>query len=156
MRKDLQKNLKPFVIGWGFRRIDKTCSVLTDQYEYLGTKDFAPYLAVKKAVQIQRSASWQDSQLRSQELAKMALKKLCSELNAQSLYKNFSQQKLQMFALVLLTNKSAEELDKHLASNSIEAKTAEHNGQLILRVSINDYNSEKDLDILTKIVKGFL
>ena len=151
-RNNVQELLQPLVVGWGFKKTDPNCSRLIDLYQYLGTKDFASYLCIDKAVEIYCSDNWKAESRRCKELAIEGLERLAEIDALSSIYLDFAEQNLQMFALEL-RSRSANDLQKKLlVNNQTEIRGDSLGEKEVIRISLQVYNCIDDIESLYKLL----
>ncbi len=146
-RSEVQARLEPLVVSWGWEPESPGPSPFIDQHEWQGTRDLAAFLAAPAALTFQREHDWPAVRERCRLMAAGIHARLCDEIGLQSLDFAGPVQR-QMFSL-RLPECNPEELQLRLLDEySIEVVARRWKDVNLLRVSIQAYNDEPDLDAL--------
>jgi len=146
-RPEVQYLLKPLVVSWGYEAEIPSSSKFVDQYEWTGTRDIAAYLSVPAAIEFQREHDWEKVRSECHELASVAQERICalnglSPLSDKSLYMQFS-------SIPLPEATNLAELQTRLYDiYRIEVPLILWNGHKLIRVSVQGYNSRRDVEKL--------
>lgn len=157
-RKDKQDLVEPLVVSWGWTREARHSagSVYLDNFTWLGTNDPAAYLTVPAAIAFQAEHDWPQQRKRCHQLLQTTLAKLEGMTGLSTIYpldSSFYQQ-LAIAALPKLPDPEA--FKNQLYDDfQIEIPLTQHQGQDFLRISVQAYNSQDDLDALTQAL-GFM
>jgi isopenicillin-N epimerase len=151
---DRQTLLSPLIVSWGWESEKPSPSTFVDHHEWQGTRDPAAFLAVPEAIQFQKSHHWEK------------VRKICHDLarNAQSALSEItgfppitSPDLFAQMVSVFLPDMDHEPFQKHLLDEfHIEVPIFKWNHKTIMRVSIQGYNSQADIDHLLDAIKQIL
>lgn len=152
-RKEMQSLINPLVVSWGWHSDSPGPSQYVDTLEWTGTRDLAPYLAVPAAIKFENAHNWSEIQKNCHSLADNLNTQLCSILDTDSLTSNdnwFGQ----MVSIPLPTHIPAETLKQTLYDDfRIEVPIVPWQNETLLRVSVQGYNTEEELDLLVKAIR---
>ncbi len=153
-RPDRQALLSPLVVSWGWESEKPSSSTFIDHHEWQGTRDPAAFLAVPKAIHFQEMHHWDSVRKACHELACFAQASLSELTGIPPLTKAefFAQ-----MVSVILPIADVESYHKRLLDEfHIEVPVFKWNGRTILRVSVQGYNSQADVDQLLDALKQIL
>lgn len=149
-RPEKQPLVKPLIVSWGSgeNKTFSTGSDFLDHLQWWGTKDPSAYLTVPAAIKFQSDHKWGYVSEHCHELAEQAVDRICKLVEKDSLYRdNKSFDQMAIAPLPQINNLKqfkAELLNDH----SIEIPFIEWNNQQFIRISIQGYNSQWDIDRL--------
>ena len=143
VRRELQAEVHPLVISWGYRDEPPT---FVARHERQGTRDPSAYLTVPFAIEWQRDHDWDTVRARCHELARRA----AGELGLPTLVPGTRHDLYgQMVALRLPADAPADIKERLYDEHRIELPVSElGDGSRLLRVSFQGYNDEGDLERL--------
>jgi isopenicillin-N epimerase len=168
-RPEVQARLDPLVVSWGYESEKPGPSPFIDYHEWQGTRDLAAFLSVPAAIQFQQDNDWPQIQAACHRLASdcrtrlqalTGLPSICPDDSASPGYRWFAQ----MAAAALRPNPSARlpELDLDTLKTrlydeyAIEVPLMRWQGQALIRVSYQAYNSPQDTDRLLEALQRLL
>lgn len=155
-RRDVQHLLKPLVISWGYESETPSGSTFIDHNEWWGTRDIAAFLSVPPAMEFQKKHHWDDVRRACHELACETLQKIESLTGMKSFYPD-DRWFAQMFTAPLPNSIDVSPLQARLYDEyRIEAPLIEWNGHKLIRVSIQGYNTKRDISRLLDALKRLL
>lgn len=157
-RREIQHLIEPLVVGWGWgddRQFDSGSDFL-DFHEWLGTNDPSAYLAVPTAIRFQRDNDWPSVQARCHELAEAFVAEAASLHGIRRVH---SEDRFVQMALLELTDSprsrsEAAALQRDIYETAcvevpvISWIDAERRPRTFVRVSVQAYNNEHDLEAL--------
>jgi isopenicillin-N epimerase len=146
-RPERQALLEPLVVSWGWESEWETgWSPFQEQFSWLGTADPAAYLAIPAALAFQEEHNWTGVRAACHQLARQAQERLATLTGLPPLYPpTFF---VQMFAATLPAT-DPRTLQAQLSQEyAVEVPITRWEGQTLLRVSIQGYNDEQDVDAL--------
>lgn len=151
---DKQDLLQPLVVSWD--HISASPARFLQESEYQGTVDIASYLAVPAAIDFFREHHWPEVQKGCHELAKLARNRLADITNIEPICPA-SVTWFRQMAAHPLPECNGDALKQRLYEDyRIEIPINEHDGRSYLRVSVQGYNSEQDIDALCDALKKLL
>ena len=154
VKKDHQDWVKPVVVSWGKDGDDPTPSEFIQNFQWQGTRDMSAFLTIPTAI------NFYIKEIRPyQESCKKIIQDTCSEFPSVLNTEPISAGKEWLAQLV------AHPLPKNIPSNlkkrlweeyQIEIPVFEWNGQKFVRVSIQVYNTQKDVDLLMSALRSLI
>lgn len=153
-----QALIEPLIIGWGLSRSknESLGSSFLDSYDWLGTTDPASYLSVPAAIAFQQANDWQERQKACHTLLKETLGALGAVTGLSAPYTDDTLY-CQLAVAPLPKEVDAQAFQECLYHDyRIEIPVTTHNNQPYLRISVQVYNTQADLEALTKAVATLL
>jgi isopenicillin-N epimerase len=158
-REEVQNLIEPLVVSWGFHAAaDFTRgSRFQDLLGWTGTHDPAAYLSVPAAIQFAEKHDWEQVRRDCRRLLQQTLQQICSLQASQPLYPLDSDLYVQMGIAPLPDGIDPVLLKRRLYDDyRVEAPLTEWNGRNFVRISVQGYNSQEDLDALVLGLKELL
>ncbi len=156
-RPEMQHLLKPLVTSWGYEPETPGASAFVDLHEWWGTRDIAAFLSVPAAIQFQEQYRWDKVRAASHELAKTAQRRICELTGLAPLHSDDDSWFAQMSAAPLPADTDIAVLKSRLYDqHSIEVPLIAWNNSKLIRVSIQGYNSKRDVDHLLRALNVLL
>ena len=154
VKKEHQDWVKPVVVSWGKDGDDPTPSEFIQDFQWQGTRDMSAFLTIPTAI------NFYNKEIRSYQAAcKKIIQDTYSEFSSVLNTEPISAGKEWLAQLV------AHPLPKNIPSNlkkrlweeyQIEIPVFEWNGQAYVRVSIQVYNTQKDVDLLMSALRSLI
>ena len=154
VKKEHQDWVKPVVVSWGKDGDDPTPSEFIQNFQWQGTRDMSAFLTIPTAI------NFYNKEIRPyQESCKKIIQDTYSEFQSVLNTEPISAGKEWLAQLV------AHPLPKNIPSNlkkglweeyQIEIPVFEWNGQEFVRVSIQVYNTQKDVDLLMSALRSLI
>ncbi len=158
VRREIQPLIEPLIVSWGFNPAPETTtgSRFVDLFQWTGTKDPAAALTVPKAMEFMSEHNWDEVRLECHELLRQAIERIC-ELTClpppypldSDFYGQMGIAPLPHSDLPLLKSRLYDEY-------KIEVPLTEWQDQQFVRISVQAYNSQDDIDLLVKALKILL
>jgi isopenicillin-N epimerase len=149
VRRELQRDLHPLVISWGYEGDDPS---FLSRHERQGTRDPSAYLTVPTAIQWQSEQDWDAVRRRCHELARRARNELGLEPVAPDSPDFFRQ-----MVTLRLPESAPKDLQERLYDEYlIEIPTFEHGAGQLIRPSFQGYNDAGDLERLRTALADLL
>jgi isopenicillin-N epimerase len=156
-RPEAQDLLKPLVVSWGYESETPGDSLFIDHHEWWGTRDPAAFLAVEAAMRFQQKHKWGQVLRECHALAGEALRRISHLSDETQLHNGDDHWFGQMVSAVLPAGTDPEALKSRLYDDHrIEVPVMRWNGRTLVRVSIQAYNSEADVDRLVNALQMLL
>ena len=150
-RPESQDLLKPLVISWGYESEAPGNSQFIDHNEWWGTRDMAAFLSVPAAIEFQEKHDWDKVRDVCHELAKDALKRICELTGLAPLHSDAEGWFRQMISAPLPVDTDISQLKVRLYDEyHIEVPLIDWNGNKLIRVSVQGYNTKRDIDQLCR------
>jgi isopenicillin-N epimerase len=157
-RAEKQSLVKPLIVswGWGEEKTIATGSDFLDNLQWWGTRDPSAYLSVPAAIEFQADHNWNEVRERCHELAVHAINQICSLVRKPSLYQdNILFHQMAIAPLPHITDLRSFK-DRLYKEYSIEIPCIEWNHMQFLRISVQGYNSQSDIDRLIYALRDLL
>lgn len=158
-RIDRQELIEPLVVGWGWGD-DRTLSFGSDYLDYLqwwGTIYIAPYLAIPAAIRFQVEYNWPKVRKRCHDLVHQAIQRIDELTGLPSVYPDESGWYHQMAVAQLPPIPDIKSLKSQLYEQfKIEIPCIEWNDRQLIRVSVQGYNTQADIDALLAALSTLL
>jgi isopenicillin-N epimerase len=154
-RPEVQHLLKPLVVSWGYEAENPGPSRFVDQHEWTGTRDIAAFLSVPEAIKFQQEHDWENIRLACHEVACEAQEHICaisdsSPLSGKSWF-------MQFVSIPLPDATNLAVLKMHLYDEyRIEVPLILWNGRKFIRVSVQGYNTRREVEMLIDALKVLL
>jgi len=150
-RRELQGLVEPLVVSWGWGEDSPFTSgtKYLDCLAWSGTHDPSAYLSVPAAIQFQEEHNWHEVRHKCQQLLADVLQRINELTGFDSPYSSISAPFVQMAVVRLPLNLQVSEIQGHLLQRyRIEVPCIQCNTEHFIRVSVQGYNTQEDLDAL--------
>jgi len=142
-----QKLIKPLVVSWGYEAINPSNSPFVDHNEWWGTRDMAAFLTVPAAIRFQEEHGWATVRTICHELLLDTQKRICQLTGIAPLHSQEDIWFRQMAAAPLPGFIDEYKFQKQLYEEyKIEVPILDWGGKKLIRVSVQGYNSQEDLE----------
>lgn len=156
-RPEMQHLLKPLIVSWGYEAQTPGPSQFVDHHEWWGTRDMSAFLSVPKAIEFQKENIWDNIRESCHVLAAYAQKRINELTGIASLHSNAESWFRQMIAAPLPLDTDIKHLKTRLYDDyRIEVPVHEWNGKKLIRVSVQGYNTKRDIDKLCRALSALL
>lgn len=156
-RPETQHLLKPLIVSWGYESESPSNSKFIDEHEWQGTRDIAAFLTVPKAIAYQQEQDWVKVRSACHQLAIEAWHRIHEVTNMNPLHTNPETWFAQMIVSSLPFNTNIASLKQKLYDEyHIEVPLIDWHGNKLIRVSVQGYNSKRDINRLVDALKKSL
>jgi len=158
-RREVQNLIEPLIVSWGYQSKYSSPreSTFIDFLQWSGTKDPAAALAVPSAIEFMKENHWDAVQARCHNLLHSAIEQICDQTRLCPLYPLDSDFYHQMGTIPIPKMKDLAELKTRLYHEyKIEIPCLEWNDRHFLRLSVQGYNSEDEIDLLVSALNNLL
>lgn len=158
VKRDLQHLVEPLIVSWGYQATAETTtgSRYVDLLQWSGTKDPAAALTVPTAIDFMQEHNWSQVRLECHALLRGTLLHICELTGLPPLYPLDSDFYSQM-GVAPLPPSNIKELKRRLYDEyRIEVPVIEWNGMHLIRVSMQAYNTQRDVDALLDALQSLL
>ena len=156
VRPEVQGMLEPLVVSWGWESERPSDSQFVDHHEWQGTRDLAAFLSVPAAIEFQAQHDWEAVRQRCRALASQTRQRLNALTGLDPICPDSAEWFVQMFA-ARLPDVDLDRLKERLYDEfRIEVPLFKWNGQPLIRVSFQAYNSQADADALVEALAQLL
>jgi isopenicillin-N epimerase len=144
------------VVSWGWGSEDSRGSTLIDHHEWQGTRDPAAFLTVPDAIEYQRQNDWGRVRAECHQLARQARNRINELTHMAPLCPGTGDWFVQMFTVQLPVVDTAALQGALYARYGIEVVVHEWKELPLMRVSIQAYNREDDIERLLGALQELL
>jgi isopenicillin-N epimerase len=156
-RPEVQHLLKPLVVSWGYEAETPSGSNFVDYHEWWGTRDLSAFLAVPAAIEFQRQFHWDEVRAACHDLAVESQQRLRDLTGLDPLHSDDGDWFCQMFTAPLPADADILTLKARLYDEyRVEVPLIAWKEHKLIRVSIQAYNSRRDVDSLLHALKSCL
>jgi isopenicillin-N epimerase len=148
VKKELQNNLDPLVVSWGYESLFPSESRFLDYHEYQGTNDHSAYLCTPKVIEFLEKNNWKEQSKTSKNIVLENYQRFCDLVKTEPICPITSEFLGQMASIPINTNQPMELKELLYTKYKIQIPIMPLNDTIYLRYSINAYNSQSDLDVL--------
>ena len=154
VKKEMQENIHPLVVSWGWESENPSDSQFLDWHEWQGTRDMSAFLTIPEAVKFMDDNDWPNVSRKCREMVIQTRNQLLNYLNISPPCPN--DWLGQMASIPLPFNDAVEIKNALLNKYHIQVPIFTWEGKVYLRYSIQAYNSESDLEKLLSAIKELL
>lgn len=155
----VQSLIEPLIVSWGYQsRVSAPHeSRFIDFLQWTGTKDPAAALSVPDAIEFMHTNHWDDVRSICHDLLRSAIERICALSGLPPLYPLDSDFYIQMGTVPIPRVRDLNELKIRLYKDyKIEIPCIEWNNRHFLRISVQGYNSEEDIEKLINALTNLL
>jgi len=156
-RPEVQHLLKPLVVSWGYEAEAPGDSQFIDYNEWWGTRDISAFLAVPKAIQFQQDQNWAEVRAACHRLAVETWQRIHDLTGETPLHSDPEPWFAQMAVATLPADSDLVALKSRLYDeHRIEIPLIAWNEKKLIRLSVQGYNSRRDMDKLLSALNTLL
>ena len=158
-RRDVQSWLDPLVVSWGYDAESGfgSCNLFIDYHEWQGTRDIAAFLSVPAAIDYQREQDWGRVRSHCRKLLGVTMERVQAITKMPPIMPIPKEWLGQMAVLPLPKDVDGAELKKRLYDEyQIEIPHTRWGEQSFLRISVQSYNNEEEIDYFVKVLEDLL
>lgn len=148
VKKIFQNAIDPLVVSWGYESEAPSESLFLDYHEYQGTRDISAFLTTPKVVQFLDDNNWKEKAAQCRKLILDNYKNFCELLNSKPICPVTSEFLGQMCSIPIKTDRPQELKEILFNKYKIEIPVTKIESGMFIRIALNAYNSQKDLDVL--------
>lgn len=156
VRKELQNQIDPLVVSWGYESLAPGKSQFLDYHEYQGTNDNSAYLCTPAVIEFLQKNNWKEKSAVAKTLVLENYPRFCKLLGSHEIAPPTTEFFGQMASIPIKTTKPQELKDLLYDRYKIQVPIPVLNGTVYLRYSINAYNSQADLDVLYQALENII
>jgi len=158
VRRELQHLIDPLIVSWGYNPTPETTtgSRFIDILQWTGTKDPAAALTVPTALQFMQDNNWDEVRKECHNLLRQAIEKICNVVDMPPLYPLASDFYSQMGIAPIPLSNLAVLKSRLYDEHKIEVPLIEWQDKQFVRISVQGYNSQADMDALVHALKVLL
>jgi isopenicillin-N epimerase len=148
VRREVQDQLHPLVMSWGWESERPGASRFIDHHEWQGTRDPAAFLATPAAIRFQAEHHWEEVRAQCHGLAEETRRRIDALTGLEPLCPDGTEWFAQMAAVRLPEVDLAALKEQLYQEHRIEVPLLRWNGEPLMRISFQAYNSRADADAL--------
>lgn len=155
VRPELQQRMEPVVVSWGYGMDDfsSSGSRLVDIFQWVGTKDPSAYLSVPSAVAFRKENHWDDVRKKCKRYLDRIIGEVTSLPGYSSNYGDVNNY-TQMASIQIPDDFDITLLKSYLYDqHRVELPVLAWKDKKMIRVSIQGYNTDRDVDMLVHALK---
>jgi isopenicillin-N epimerase len=155
VRREIQPLINPLIVSWGYHPTADiaTGSRFVDILQWTGTRDLSAALTVPNAIQFMEEHDWEEVRCQCHDLLRQAIERICDLTGLPPLYPLDSNFYAQM-GIAPLPRSDVPTLKSRLYDEyKIEVPLVEWQDQQFVRISIQGYNTQEDVDALVDALK---
>lgn len=152
VRKELQHLINPLIVSWGYNPtpLTTTGSRFIDLLQWTGTRDPAAALTVPAAIQFMRDHDWETVRKTCHKILRNGIEQICDLVKMPPLYP-FESDLYNQMAIAPLPQSNLEILKSRLYDEyKIEVPLIQWQDMQFVRISVQGYNNQEDVDALVK------
>ena len=155
-RKERQAILVPPITSWGHVVEAGRPNAFVDEFEWQGTRDLAAYLAVPAAIGYQRERDWAGVQRRCHRMASWVRGAILELYGMEPFMPDSAEFYAQMVAVPLPACDAQVVKRRLMEEFSVEIPILTWQGRQLVRVSVQAYTTQRDLDTLVSALESVL
>lgn len=152
VKKEFQERLDPLVVSWGYES-DFPKNQFLDYHEFIGTRDMAAFLTAPACIKFLEANNWEAKSRECKTLILENYKRFCDLLGTSPICPVTSEFLGQMCSIPVKTDKPFELKETLIEKYKIEIPVMRINGNSYIRISLNGYNPELDLERLYTVLQ---
>jgi len=153
VNREMQQLFDPLIISWGYESDDPSDSKFIDYHQYQGTRDIAAFLTIPSAIDFLAMNKWAEVSFNCKRLVLDNYKSMCDVL-ASSPICPINNDFLGQMCSVPIKSKNELQLKELLFKKfKIEIPLMKSDEQLFIRLSIQCYNGQKDINYLFNVLE---
>jgi isopenicillin-N epimerase len=156
VKRELQNDLEPLVVSWGYESVAPGESQFLDYHELQGTRDVSAFLCTPKVIEFLEQNNWKAVSQSCKQIIFNNYQRFCDLLNTKPLSPITEEFLGQMASVPVNTKKPAELKELLYSKYKIQIPVMPLNDKIYIRFSINAYNSQEDLDILYRALEDII
>ena len=158
VRRELQPLIEPLIVSWGYHPTPEiaTGSRFIDLLQWTGTKDPTAALTIPNAIQFMKDHDWDSVRCECHRLLRQTIERICDLTQLPPLYPLDSDFYGQM-GIAQLPSSNLPLLKYRLYNEyKVEVPLTEWGNRQFIRVSIQGYNIQEDVDMLVHALEVLL
>ena len=151
--KEIQNQLDPLVVSWGWDSEEPSHSQFLDYHQYQGTNDISAYLSVPSSIKFLNDNDWVSISQYCHKKVVEARQILLETTSTEAICPDAA---LGQMSSIELKIDDVNSLYKYFKKNNIEVPIINWNGLIFLRISFQCYNTMEDIHLLNKYLIKYL
>ena len=156
VNKKFQNTIEPLVISWGYEAEKPSKSQFLDYLQWQGTNDMSAYLTIPDTIDFLKTNNWNAVSDKCQSLNHWAKEEIIKELGVKEVSSNaFTAKQMSSFFLKLSDDPVKDQVEFY-RKYKIQVPFISWNNQTLFRISIQVYNTKKDIYKLIQALKDYI
>lgn len=147
VKKEFQERLEPLVVSWGYQS-ESPMNPFLDHHEFIGTRDMAAFLTAPAAITFLEDNDWWAKSAVCKKMIREQYPRFCQLLGSEPICPLTEEFLGQMCSIPIQTTSPLALKEMLIGTYNIEIPVMKINNRFFLRISLNAYNSQEDLDKL--------
>jgi isopenicillin-N epimerase len=158
VHRAVQSLIHPLVVSWGYKPMPDIASGsrFIDILQWTGTRDLSAALTVPNAIQFMEEHDWEEVRCQSHELLRQAIERICDLTGLSPLYPLDSDFYSQMGIAPLPRSNLVTLKHRLYDEHKIEVPLVEWQDRQFVRISVQGYNTQEDVDELVDALRILL
>ncbi|MES2748246.1 MAG: aminotransferase class V-fold PLP-dependent enzyme [Bacteroidota bacterium] len=156
VKKELQDDIDPLVVSWGYESVAPGESRFLDYHETQGTRDISAYLCTPTVIDFLEQNNWAAKSSACKQIVLDNYQRFCDLVNSQPICPITTEFLGQMASIPIRTKKPMELKELLYDKYKIQIPIMPLNDSIFIRYSINAYNSQADLDVLYQAIEDII
>jgi isopenicillin-N epimerase len=158
VKKEIQNRIEPLIVSWGFVPTPETTtgSRFIDLLQWTGTKDHTAALTVPDAIRFMKEHDWDQARNVCHRLLHQAIERVCDLTKLAPLYPLDSEFYIQMGIAPIPPSNLAVLKSRLYDEYKIEVPLTQWQDRQFIRISIQAYNDQSDIDALLMALQNLL
>ncbi len=156
VKKELQNQIDPLVVSWGYESLMPGESRFLDYHEYQGTNDNSAFLCTPTVIHFLQKNNWKEKSATAKALVLKNYPRFCKLVGSIEIAPLSTEFFGQMASVPIQTSKPQALKDVLYEKYKIQVPIMVLNENVYLRYSINAYNSQADLDLLYQALEDII
>ena len=148
VNKKYHNSIEPFIVSWGYNSDNPGVSNFIDYMEVQGTRDPSAFLTVPTVMNFFKANNWSSIRDKSQILAQESINKIHNKIGSEPLTPDERRWQCQMACAEIKTKSPDLLQEKLFRKYKIVVPITKFKNRFFIRISINVYNSQNDIDRL--------
>lgn len=153
VKKELQSDIKPLIVSWGYEALFPSHSIFLDWHSLNGTRDYTASLCISDSIDFMHKNKWTEIAEQSRLLVKSNANHFAEVLESPLLAPLTDEFIGQMLSVEIKTPNPENLYRTFVNEYKIEIPVMRHGEKVYLRFSINGFNTQQDLDVLMSSIK---
>jgi isopenicillin-N epimerase len=156
VKKEHQHLFDPLIVSWGYKAAMPSHSPFLDYHQMQGTRDFSAFLTIPAAIKFMEENNWNQVAASCRKLTKDNAARFCALLNATPLTPINDDFIVQLYSTTIKTSEP-ETLQRLLFEKyHIEIPVMRQDNRILIRYSVQAFNSQEDLDKLYAALQSII
>ena len=158
VKRELQHLIDPLIVSWGYNPTPETTtgSRFIDLLQWTGTKDPTAVLTIPTAIEFMQEHNWDEVRNECHNLLRQGIERICNLINMPPLYPLDSEFYSQMGIAPLPLSNLAALKSRLYDEHKIEVPLVQWQDKQFIRISVQGYNSQEDIDALVNALQVLL